>query len=562
MSRSRKAKQKAKATASRSGSPSGGAGTAAAPAPATPKITGRRAMYFRLAAISLPFVLLAMLEVFFRVFPGLYEDRDPYVNISPMSVFSHTNVGGEDYYSITHPSIMGGASVVFPVKKPANTMRIFCVGSSACAGWPHAREQTFSAYLQQALENAFPGKKFEVINAAAHGFAAYRTRRVFDEVVKMQPDAVLVWEGNNEFLEERNYDAPQTVFLSLARHLRTFQWLETMMPSRTKMSGGELKDAATIFFKKSRAEPVPMREDPVQYEQVQAHFRESFEHMVTEGQRYHVPVILCTCPVNLHDWYPTVSKNRLTGDALKEWEKLYYHARGCLDAGKIQEGIQTMNQAIAMEKEHAESYFWLGRLLEADGQRDAAWQAYSMARDKDYNPFRAISAFNDTVKELAKKNQNAGVYLVDLDQIFKASSKMAAPGFDLFLDYVHPTKNANLIVAENVYNFILQTGWLTDKPVVDRFTYHELPYGPHGEPYVESADLDLQVEEINLATVNRQIPTIVTKSAHLMEEKLGRAPTGPDDPEFSQVPTEFAERYRVCWNLEDIQRRLTRGGKR
>jgi tetratricopeptide (TPR) repeat protein len=515
--------------------------------------------FFRAAALGVPFLLLGMAEVFFRVFPGLYEDRDPFVNVTPTTIFSPAWTNGVEYYNITHANVLAGSAVHFPVQKPAQTVRIFAIGSSACASWPHGPSQTFTAYVQQSLQTAYPDRHFEIINAAAHGFAAYRTRHVLDEVVKMQPDAVLVWEGNNEFLEDRNYDAPNAVLVALARHLRTFRWMNSLLARKSELSGAELKGVATAFFQKGRAEPVRTRSDPEQFAQVKAHFQESFQHMVDRGKRYHVPIILCTVPVNLRDWVPTVSINRLEGDRLRAWEKLYYHALNCLQSGEIKEGIGTMKQAIAMEKEHGESYFWLGRLLEADGQKDAAWEAYSQARDLDYNPFRAISAFNDIIRTLAAENRQDGVCLLDLEEIFKRASKGAAPGFDLFLDYVHPTKPANLLVARSVYDLVVGSGWVGENPAVDRFTYREVPYGPKGEPYDESKDLRLQLLELNMATINRQIATVVSGSEHLLVERLGRAPTGPDDPELAQVEPEFAQRYVACRRYEDVERRLTSG---
>jgi hypothetical protein len=198
-------------------------------------------------AAGLPLVILLLAEIAFRVIPGLNQDRDPFVNISPVSIFSRTTIGGQEYYNITHPLIINGADVHILVKKPANTIRIFCLGSSACASWPHPPTETFSAYLQQALAAAYPGKHVEVVNAAGHGFAAYRTRRVLDEVLQMEPDAVIVWEGNNEFLEDRNYDPPNAGIVSLARHLRTFQWLQSAFANRNKMSGEKLKNVAHFF---------------------------------------------------------------------------------------------------------------------------------------------------------------------------------------------------------------------------------------------------------------------------------------------------------------------------
>ena len=158
---------------------------------------------------GLPLFLLLLAEIAFRVIPGPNEDRDPYVNISPVSIFSRTtDAAGREYYNVTHPRILNAKDVHILVKKPANTIRIFCLGESACAGWPHPAAETFSAYLQQALQTAFPGKQVEVANLSAHGFAAYRVRYVLDEALKMEPDAVIVWTGNNEFLEDRNYDPP------------------------------------------------------------------------------------------------------------------------------------------------------------------------------------------------------------------------------------------------------------------------------------------------------------------------------------------------------------------
>ena len=523
------------------------------------KLSKRRLWLFRFVGVSLPFIILLLAEVAFRIIPGLNQDRDPYVNISPVSIFSRTTIAGHEYYNITHPLIVNGGNVHILVKKPANTIRIFCLGSSACASWPHPAAESFSAYLQQALETAYPRKKIEVVNAAAHGFAAYRTRRVLDEVIQMEPDAVIVWEGNNEFLEDRNYDPPNAWVIFLTRHLRTVQWLRSVLVSRTKMSGGDLKDAAHFFWAKTRQQSLRLREDPVQFAQVQEHFRISFEHMVSQSQRYQVPIVLCTVPVNLRDWLPTVSHNRLSGEKLQQWQKLYYQARRCLLEGKYHDGIQVMNQAIAMENEHAESYFWLGRLLEADGQKAAAWEAFSKARDLDYNPFRAISSFNDSIRVLARKNQRQGAYLLDLENIFTGTSQYAAPGFDLFLDYVHPTKPANLLVARNVFELITQDGVLKNIPVEDQFIYHDLTVGTNREPYRDETDLNVQFPILGMATQNRQYEAVIRKTEALVQQINGHHLTGPDDSVLASIPLEDAERYRVFWKYLDVQRRVIMG---
>jgi len=527
--------------------------------PQNDKLSKRRLWLFRLLAASLPFVILLLAEIAFRVIPGLNEDRDPYVNISPVSIFSRTIIAGQEYYNITHPLIINGGDVHILVKKPANTIRIFCLGSSACASWPHPATETFSTYLQQALQTAYPGKKIEVVNAAAHGFAAYRTRRVLDEVLQMEPDAVIVWEGNNEFLEDRNYDPPSAWIVPLARHLRTFQWLQSAFTSRNKMSGENLKDVAHFFWTKTRQQSLRLREDPVQFAQVQEHFRISFEHMVSESQRHRVPIVLCTVPVNLRDWLPTVSHNQLSGEQFQQWQKLYYQARRCLLEGQYHDGIQAMNQAIAMESEHAESYFWLGRLLEADGQKAAAWEAFSKARDLDYNPFRAISSFNDSIRALARENQHQGVYLLDLDNIFAGASQYAAPGFDLFLDYVHPTKPANLLVAQNAFELMIGNRVLKDNPEKYQFTYHDLTYGTNGEPYSDETDFSLEITELQVAIENHQYERVVHATEVLMQYRTGHHLTGPDDPVLASNSPESAQCYKAFCNYLNVQQRVIMG---
>lgn len=519
----------------------------------------RRLWLFRLTAISIPLVLILLIEIAFRVIPGLSEDQDPYVNISPVSVFSRKIIDGKEYYYITHRWVLGNHSLQIAVKKPANTIRIFFLGSSACAGWPHPSDETVSAYLQQALEAAYPKKKIEVINASAHGFAAYRTRLVLDEVLQMGPDAVVVWEGNNEFLEDRNYDSPSALFVNLGRHLRIVQRLRSIAASRTEMSGEDLKDVAEFFWKKTRQQSLRLREDPVQFVQVQEHFRKSFEHMVSQSQHYEVPIVVCTVPVNLRDWVPTVSVNHLKGQQLQQWQKQYNLARRCLLEGRYKEGIEAMHRAIAMEAAHGESYFWLGRLLEGDGQKASAWEAFSKARDNDYNPFRAISSFNETIRALAKENQSKGVSMLDLERLFSGATKYAAPGFDLFLDYVHPTKPANLMVAENLYNLMMNHGMLKGKSAVDRFTYYDLLAASNGKPYRDEMDARLQNTAISMAIENRQYETIINKLEFMLEQKTGQRPTGPDDLMLNYLTPQFADGYRVFHNYLDVERRVILG---
>jgi hypothetical protein len=150
-------------------------------------------------------------------------------------------------------------------------------------------------------------------------------------------------------------------------------------------------------------------------------------------------------------------------------------------------------------------------------------------------------------------------YLLDLERLFADASKYAAPGFDLFLDYVHPTKPANLIVAQNAFD-LLTHRVLKNQPAIDRFSYRDLPIAPNKEPYRDETDLGMKTGEITLAVINRQYETIVSESEAVIQQASGHQLTGANDPFLENCrPPEFAERYRVFWNYVDVQRRMILG---
>jgi hypothetical protein len=60
------------------------------------------------------------------------------------------------------------------------------------------------------------------------------------------------------------------------------------------------------------------------------------------------------------------------------------------------------------------------------------------------------------------------VHLVDLEAVFQEVAPNGLPGFDLFLDYVHPTRAGNLLVSRAVFDAIAG-GALLGPPSTRRF---------------------------------------------------------------------------------------------
>jgi hypothetical protein len=151
------------------------------------------------------------------------------------------------------------------------------------------------------------------------------------------------------------------------------------------------------------------------------------------------------------------------------------------------------------------------------------------------------------------------VYLLDLDKIFAGASRYAAPGFDLFLDYVHPTKSANLLVAQSAFELMISNHILIDDPETNQFTHHDLPYGPNGEPYRDETDFDSRLTEIQVATENHQYARVVRAMEVLMQQRTGHHLTGPDDPIWASNSPESAHCYKAFYNYLNVQRRAIMG---
>ena len=385
-----------------------------------------------LIVLTVPIILL---EVGLRV-AGVQVSDDPYLQFGRInSFFTKVNIGGRQYYQVSAREIYRERRIVFSVKKASGTFRIFCLGGSASAGWPHPSREIYSAYLEENLRRAYPDKTIEVINVSAHMYAAYRVRLIFKEIMEFEPDLIILYTGDNEFLEKRSYDirhnwldpisrlANYSILFRIIRGSALGRWV---FPANT-LQGGQLDHAAYADWSKLEQLALDLRKDPAQFAFVKAHYAYSVESMVEAARDRNVPIILVSDPVNLRDWQPNVSYQALHGTDLERWETHYVRGRAALLRGNYDTAVDDLRLAGALNPQHAATYYYLARALEAKGQPVQAYDAFSRARDLDYNPFRAISDFNAALRKIAVRYD--GVTLADAEAQFRSASAPFAPGF-------------------------------------------------------------------------------------------------------------------------------------
>jgi hypothetical protein len=165
----------------------------------------RRWLFWTILVLSVVLLPLAVLEMVVRA-SGVRVADDPYLQFGPVQpFFVKETVNGREYYQVAKRRLYRERNIMFPVTKDPGTFRIFCLGASASASWPHPSQETYSSYLREALQRAYPDRKIEVINASAHAYPTYRIRLILQDVLELQPDLVIIYSGDNEFIEPRTY---------------------------------------------------------------------------------------------------------------------------------------------------------------------------------------------------------------------------------------------------------------------------------------------------------------------------------------------------------------------
>jgi tetratricopeptide (TPR) repeat protein len=452
---------------------------------------------------------------------GWQAPNDPYINFSRVtSFFADAKIHGIAHKVVQARELYREREISFAARKLEGTFRIFCLGGSASAGWPHPHREIYSAYLESALKRAYPHRAIEVINVSAHAYAAYRVRLIFQEVLAFEPDLLVIYSGNNEFIEPRLYSTRQQWYDALESFAKQFAAYRVFRGSsigaklfseqnfRAESRGG----VAFEQWSKVDKLPLALRTDPGQLEKVVEHYQFSILSMVQAAKSRGVPVVLLTVPTNLRDWQPNVSVHAVKdGSQLEGWKTLYVKGRAALLRGEAGTAVESLAKASALDPSHAETHYWRGRALEAAGRLDEAFAAYDLARNLDANPFRAISRFNDIVRSVGASQDNTKV--VDAELIFRAASHPLAPGFDLFLDYVHPTKKGNLILARHVFDTIVASGILG--PASSLFQ-HVPETDESGRTYDSTKDSSLQETLVVLAMLMHQYETVVSVAGHLL----------------------------------------------
>jgi hypothetical protein len=347
----------------------------------------------------------------------------------------------------------------FAVEKPVNGRRIFCFGGSTVHGRPYGVATAFPKWMELELAHQEPNRVHEVVNVGGISYASFRIVPMVREVLTYQPDAIVVATGHNEFLEDRTYgQVKQRGWLR-----RRLDGLRLVSVGRSWLAKPEAKksgeDSQAGKFK-TRLDAVngyaSYRRDAIWQKQVIEQFRASLREVVRLCEKAGVPLVLVQLGSNLRDCPPFKSEHRADLSVADEqaWQKLF--ERGTeLTEGDPRAALQAYEAAAAIDDEFALLNYRIAKVRDRLGAMDGLVAHYQKAKDKDICPLRMFEGQYWFFEELATDSQ---AMLVDARRVITEASPDGIPGFDWYLDHVHPTIGGHQKIARAVLAEMREAG--------------------------------------------------------------------------------------------------------
>lgn len=436
---------------------------------------------FRIIAISLPLLLLLLVELSLRwLFPA-----------APLPLFKSNQANPA--YLVTESQIVKryfpqGAPVPrvelepsFALKqKPVGGIRLVVQGGSTAAGYPYGMGAALAGMLEQRLRRTFPERPVEVVNTALSAVNSYTLLDFADEIIALQPDAVLIYAGHNEYLGllgvGSNFLAARspslTRWLLSLRKLRTFQLLEQAYQQVRPMPNMSSGNSRTFMAQVAREKNISLNSPTFQAGIQQ--FNANIHRLLARYQAAGIPVYISTVVSNLAD-QPPFQSLPLTPSQQQQLQQLT-----SLNQAQEQQKLANMLAKEAANNGHALLHYQLGQWYRQQKQSELAKQQFEQAREHDALRFRAPLAINEQIRALA---QQYAAILVDTEAAFIANSPQGLVGNSLMLEHLHPNVQGYFLLADSFYRALYRQGafgtW--PKPVPAEIAWQERPLTPAEE---------------------------------------------------------------------------------
>ncbi len=386
--------------------------------------TPKNPLVFKFIAILIPFIILIVLEGILRL-ANYGDDLHLFIQNPEKGYEKFMMVNpkiGKKYFQKFEYSLP--PNDIFYAKKPANTFRIFVMGSSTVIGFPYERNLMFSRILNKQLADAYPDKKIEVVNTAITAINSFTLLDYTNEILKYQPDAILIYAGHNEFYGAFGIGSNETMSRNrgLTRtHIflmkfRLYQMVRNIISGVAgKFSTGGKAVHGTLMKRIVANADILMNSD--EYRIAMKRYRENMGDILKKFHQKNVPVFFSDLISNVKDIAPF---NSIANDSLPAAIDIFNEAKAAVENGDF----------------------------------NNARRLFYRAKDLDCIRFRASEDVNRIVDELAEKY---GAIKVPMLKWFKENSKNQLIGNNVMTEHVHPNIKGIFLMAQEFCQKVVES---------------------------------------------------------------------------------------------------------
>jgi tetratricopeptide (TPR) repeat protein len=335
--------------------------------------------------------------------------------------------------------------------KPDNEFRIFVLGGSSVQGYPYPYNVAFPALLEIILNNMLAGKTCTVMNCGVTALNSYALIEFTDELLDYDPDLLVVYSGHNEFYGvfgsgsalsfSRNRRVTRCIMhLQKQALYQAFRTVITRLRGENNQTGPE----TGLIEVMAREQSIPSDSETVKA--TLQTYEENLGDICDRAAASLVPVMLCTVVSNREGLSPM---HAIAQHPDKSLEKLVNTGLTHLATRNGHDLLETGKQLIDRDPDYAWGYYLLGKAQLLLNETSSGCDNLVRASDLDGLRFRAHSGQEKIIMRMGSA-PNDPVESVDLRQVFAEASGHGCPGYDLFVDHVHPTAYGHFLIATEI----------------------------------------------------------------------------------------------------------------
>lgn len=370
----------------------------------------------------------------------------------PISIWQPVHRDGTQFFERPPSGPFGdhyAARLRIAAEKPTGTRRICFFGESVAAGYLLAPHLTPAGVLEHQLNVRCPNR-YEVIDLARTNETLAGLKHSVQASLQLQPDALVIFTGNNWHLLEEPQLSPYTPHIAgrqdFARH-----WRERGGPR------GPMHWAREVVLRKAAT-----------------HLHQVAEIARAAG----LPVILIVPEVNQRDWFAIQPPLWLPGNKNARWFETWHVGCRQWQKGAFTAAAQTALDLVDLDGETNPS----GCSLLARAKADAG--QFAMAREATKGELSTVWPTNmcfldsprltEPGRQLLQRiAQVHGFRQVDCRALFATQRDATPPGREWFLDYCHLTPAGIRLTMAAVVQQVMHTfdedgaeaRWLAEAPL-------------------------------------------------------------------------------------------------